>query len=579
MLTPSRLWQARQVPADVVAELEQDLKVGPLTARLLALRGVQDRHQAETFLAKRLADLHRPELMLGMDVAAQRFAKAIEQRERILIHGDYDVDGSTATALLTLFVRACSHQAIAWIPHRRIDGYGLGESSLAAVREHSSQLMITVDCGISDHGWAARIEAETGCNVIITDHHLPQGEPPRCTAVCNPNQTGCPYPDKQLAGVGVAWKLAWATAKVLSGSEKVTPRLREFLMDALSLVALGTIADCATLAGENRALVHHGLIAFMRSSNPGLKALREQVRAIDELSAGDVGWKIGPLLNASGRVGSAMANISLLTTTVDAEARTMLVAIVAENEERKRLTLDLSTELIARVAADPVLRGRAALVFAGEGWHQGVVGIVASRLVEAYGRPAAVIALTEGHGKGSLRSIACVHLGEALAACRAHIERGGGHAMAAGITIAADKVAAFDQAFEQWVATRVPGGLLSPSTAFDGDAAVAAIDDEFFAHLTSMAPFGIGNPEPLIRLVDTTFVTRPRLFGRVGDHVRGALTDAGGGLKEIVAWRSKERFGDFSAAGARFDLLVRPQSGRWRGEVQNRLVYVDGRTR
>jgi single-stranded-DNA-specific exonuclease len=199
--------------------------------------------------------------------------------------------------------------------------------------------------------------------------------------------------------------------------------------------------------------------------------------------------------------------------------------------------------------------------------------------VEAYGRPAAVIALHEGGGKGSLRSIPCVHLGEALAACREHLDKGGGHAMAAGITIAADKVPAFAAAFEHWVATRMPGGLLAPSTAFDGDAAVAEIDEEFFAHLVGMAPFGIGNPEPLIRLVDAAFVTRPRLFGRDGDHVRGALTDAGGGLKEMVAWRAKEHFTAFSAPGARFDLLVRPQSGRWRGEVQNRLLYVDGRTR
>lgn len=578
MLTPARLWNARPVPAEVVAELEHDLRIGHLTARLLALRGVQDKQQAEAFLARRLADLHKPELMLGMDIAARRLADAIEHRESILIHGDYDVDGSTATALLTLFVRACSHEATAWIPHRRIDGYGIGEASLAAVREHQAKLMVTVDCGIADHGWAARIEAETGCHVIITDHHLPQADLPRCTAVCNPNQTGCPYPDKHLAGVGVAWKLAWATAKVLSGSDKVTPRLRDYLMDALSLVALGTIADCATLVGENRILVHHGLTAFMRSSNPGLKALREQVRAEDVLSAGDVGWKIGPLLNASGRVGSAMANIRLLTATVDADAKAVLAGIVTENEERKRLTLNLTADLIARVDYDPALRSRSALVFAGEGWHQGVVGIVASRLVEAYGKPAAVIAIDDaGHGKGSLRSVPRIHLGHALDACREHLDKGGGHAMAAGITLNATSIPAFTIAFEAWVAKQMGDATLAPSTDYDGDVTINGIDDDFIAHLPQLAPFGIGNPEPLIRLRDTTFVTRPRLFGKDGDHVRGALTDAAGGLREMVAWRAKERYADFSTTGARFDLLVKPQLNHWRGETQFKLVYVDGK--
>ena len=215
MLTPSRPWTVRRVPTDVVAELENDLRVSHLTATLLALRGVQDQKQAESFSAKRLADLHKPELMSGIAIAAQRLADAINRRERILIHGDYDVDGSTSASLLALFVRACGHRATAWIPHRRIDGYGLSEASLHAVQEHEAQLAITVDCGIADGGWAQRIEQETGCTVIITDHHLAQPQLPECTAVCNPNQPGCPYPDKHLAGVGVAWKLAWATAKVL----------------------------------------------------------------------------------------------------------------------------------------------------------------------------------------------------------------------------------------------------------------------------------------------------------------------------------------------------------------------------
>lgn len=577
-LTASRTWQVRQPPDDVVAELENDLRMSRLTARLLALRGIQGAHEAQQWLARRLTDLHRPELMQGMERAAARLAQAINQRERILIHGDYDVDGSTSASLLALFVRMCGWEATAWIPHRRIDGYGLSDASLAAVVEHRAQVMVTVDCGIADHGFAARIERETGCAVIITDHHLPQGSLPQCTAVCNPNQPGCPYPDKHLAGVGVAWKLAWATAKVLSGGDKVTDRLRAFLLDSLSLVAVGTVADCAVLSGENRILVHHGLQALGKSTNPGLMALREQCRLETPINAGDVGWRIGPLLNAAGRVGSAMANIRLLTATDQAAAQAELDAIVGENEERKRLTQVLTDQLFAEITADPSLRNRAGLVFAGEGWHQGVVGIVASRLVEAFGRPAAVIAIQDGVGKGSLRSVPQVHLADVLDACRPLLIKGGGHAMAAGLSIDPARIPEFRDTFDRQVANRVPRGDLQPRTEYDGDAAIAELDADFFNALDNMAPFGIGNPEPVLRVATASFISRPRLFGKTGDHLRGALTDAGGGMREFLAWRAKEQAESFSLAGTRFDLLVKPQAGRWRGELQPRLVFVDGKT-
>ena len=578
MLTPQRQWQCRTAPDDVVAELEHELQLSRLIALLMALRGVQGAEAAQLFLGKRLSDLHRPELMLGMDKAAERLAAAISNRERILIHGDYDVDGSTSASLLKLFIRACSHDAIAWIPHRRIDGYGLSEASLTAVIEHKAQLMITVDCGIADHGIAARIEKETGCHVIITDHHLPQGSLPQCTAVCNPNQPDCPYPDKHLAGVGVAWKLAWATAKRLSGGDKVTDRLRSFLLESLALVGVGTIADCASLVGENRILVHHGLLALAKTSNAGLISLRDHCRLEAPIAAGDIGWKIGPLLNAAGRVGSAMANIELLTAMDLPSAQSLLQKIIIENEERKRLTMDLSKQLYQEVELNPTLLQRSSFAFAGNDWHPGVVGIVASRLVESFGKPTAVIAIQDGIGKGSLRSIAKIHLGEVLDACRHLLIKGGGHAMAAGLTIKPENIDAFRDCFDQQVAKRLPMGDLQPKTDYDGDAAIIELDGDFFQQLEAMGPFGIANPEPVLRVAGSTFISRPKLFGKDGDHVRGALTDAGGGMREMLAWRAKELFAAFSATGNHFDILVRPQAGYWRGALQPRLVYVDGKT-
>lgn len=578
MLTPSRPWQRRTCVPELIAELEHDLGVSRLVATLLALRGVEGAQQAESWLAKRLADLHRPMAMAGMEAGAQRLAKAINGRERILIHGDYDVDGSTAASLLALFCRACSHQATVWIPHRRIDGYGLSESSLEAVREHQAQLMITVDCGIADGGWAGRIEAETGCSVVVTDHHLPQARLPQCTAVINPNRPDCTYPDKHLAGVGVAWKLAWATACVLCGADRVTDRLRGFLTSALSLVAVGTISDCAPLDGENRILVHHGLRELARTENPGLRALLAQTRLEAELpSAGDIGWKIGPLLNASGRMDSAMANIELLTAPDAAAVAPILERIVAGNEERKRVTQSLTADLIAGAEADPGTAARATLVCAGEGWHQGVVGIVASRLVERFGKPAVVIAIEDGTAKGSLRSIPAVHLGEAIDACRHLLRRGGGHAFAAGITLDPEKVGEFREAFERHVAARVAPGSLAPRTDYDIEASVSELDRDFFERLESMGPFGTGNREPLILVERAALAGRPRLFGRDGEHFRAPVTDAGGGMRELLAWKAKELFANLSAPGLRFDLLVRPEINRWRGEAAHRLVFVDGR--
>ena len=578
MLTPSRAWQQRAAVPDLVAELEHELGVSRLVATLLALRGVEGAASAEAWLSKKLVGLHKPSQMAGMKAAAQRLADSINRRERILIHGDYDVDGSTSTALLVQFCRACSHEAIGWIPNRRIDGYGLSDASLEAVRTHQATIMITVDCGIADGGWAKRIESETGCQVIITDHHLPQGYLPQCTAVVNPNRPDCTYPDKHLAGVGVAWKLAWATAMVLSGSEKVTDRLRGFLTEALALVAVGTVADCAPLDGENRILVHHGLKELARTSNPGLRALLAEA-GLNEVppTASDISWKMAPLLNASGRMDSAMANIELLTAVDAATAAPVMERIVAGNDERRRITQSLTADLIAQAEADPTLPNRTTLVFAGDGWHQGIVGIVASRLVDRFGKPSAVIAINDGQAKGSMRTIAAVHLGEAIEACRHLLIRGGGHAMAAGITLEPIHVDAFRSAFEKHVSAKVAPGSMVPRTDYDAEVAVAELDDDFFKHFEAMGPFGTGNREPVLRLASASFAGRPRLFGKEGEHLKGPLTDAGGGMKELLAWRGKAIFGDVSGPGRRLDLLVRPEVHRWQGASQIRLVFVDGR--
>ncbi len=247
--------------------------------------------------------------------------------------------------------------------------------------------------------------------------------------------------------------------------------------------------------------------------------------------------------------------------------------IVAGNDERRRITQTLTQDLIAQAETDPALSTRTTLVFAGEGWHQGIVGIVASRLVDRFGKPSAVIAINDGTAKGSLRSIAAVHLGEAIDACRHILTRGGGHAMAAGITLEAGRVDAFREAFERHVSAR---GSMVPRTDYDADVSLCELDDHFLSSFEAMGPFGMGNREPVVRLNAASFAGRPRLFGKDGDHIKGPVTDAGGSMKEMLAWRCKALFSDFAAPGARLDLLVRPEINRWQGSSQLRLVYVDG---
>ncbi len=579
MLHAQRLWRERVAPDDIVAELEHDMEVCPLIARLLAIRGVESAEHAYDYLSKQLKNLTPPEQLRDMEKAAQRFADAINKQENILIHGDYDVDGSTSTTLLKQFCQACSHDAIAWIPRRRIEGYGLSESSRDAAKEHQAHLLITVDCGIADGGWAQRIEQEANCDVIITDHHLPQKELPNCFAICNPNHPECTYPDKGLAGVGVAWKLCWATAKKLSGSEKVTDRLRSFLMESLALVAVGTVADCAPLDKENRILVHHGLLALERTSNPGLRAMLERTRLLGTpIQANDIGWKLGPLLNASGRLSSAMRNVELLCAQDSSSAETILDAICEENDERRRLTSDLCEEIFSEIESNPSYLKRNSLVFYGDNWHQGIVGIVASRLVDRYKKPAAVIGIVDGVGKGSLRTIPGVHLGHAIDGCREHITSGGGHAMAAGITLDADKATAFAQTFEAFIVNEYPGGLPKAATDYDCMVDIADVDASFFEQFQRLAPFGALNPQPVIRIKNSKFVTTPRSFGKAANHLRGAITNGNGGMQEWLAWNCKEQMHALCQNGNAFDMLLSPEINVWQGQAKPRLLFVDGKS-
>jgi single-stranded-DNA-specific exonuclease len=348
------------------------------------------------------------------------------------------------------------------------------------------------------------------------------------------------------------------------------------LLDSLALVALGSVADCAPLINNNRILVHHGLKALERTTLPGLKALLQSCDLWGQpLTANDVSWKLSPLLNAAGRLGEADHTIELLCATDDASAKKLANQLHKDNEQRRRLTSVLADDLKSQVSAMQELPE--GLVFAGEGWHPGVIGIAAARICEDHQRPTAVIAVNDGIGRGSLRAPPGLRLDQALDDCRDLLISGGGHAAAAGLSISIDNIPLFSERFAAAIASQQPDGAQASPLVYDCRAAIGDLNGDFFADLQRLGPFGHGNPEPTLLIERACINGKPNCFGKKGDHLRAALTDPHGGMRQLLAWNLGERLNAFLQPNAAFDLIVRPERNWYRGELYPQLVLVDGR--
>src|SRR5918911_1097258 len=430
----AKRWIVRGWDVERAAHLARVLHVSPIVAGLLLLRGCASERAARSFLRPAHDQLHDPMLMLGMQDAVARILRAVDAGERILIYGDYDVDGTTGTVVLRRALKMMGARTGYHIPHRFTEGYGIQQPALERAHADGYKLVISVDCGIRAHEpleWARA----NGLDVIVTDHHLPdeeEGAPP-AFAVLNANQRGCNYPDKHLAGVGVAFKLAHALLR---------ERGREHLIKGfLKVVAIGTVADVAPLVGENRALVSLGLADLPNATNPGLRALMEVAGCGDGrgMRCSDLGFRLGPRINAAGRMDAARAVVELFETSDPAQARRLAQHLDARNRERQTV----QQQLTERALADYELSGdcSAVAVVAGVGWHRGVIGLVASKMAEKLGRPAVVISLDEdGTGHGSARSVAGYHLLEGLTSCADLFDSFGGHAQAAGLVIRRERI-------------------------------------------------------------------------------------------------------------------------------------------
>lgn len=517
-----RRWTVREHDGDMVKIIAGELSIDPFLAALLVNRGVADGASARRFLSSSLADMGDPFLLKGMKEAISRLAAARSRGETVCVYGDYDVDGITATALLTSFFRTVGIRCFYHIPNRLEEGYGLSEDGLRKVTEHA-QVVVSVDCGVS-----AVDEAELcpllGLDLIITDHHTPGPVIPQACAVINPLQPGCAYPFKSLAGVGVAFNLMVALRGRLreegafaGGSE---PNLREYL----DLVALGTIADVVPLTGENRIFVKYGLRELAASSRVGVKALKEVAGETGHVSCGAVGFRLAPRLNAAGRLEDATRGVELLLETDPERAAVIAAELDASNAERQAIERQILADALALVQENPAMGERKSIVLASGEWHPGVIGIVASRMVDLFHRPTVLIALQDGNGRGSGRSIPGFHLYDALESCADHLVKFGGHRYAAGLSINEATLERFVDRFEEVAAGLVSDADLVPVLRVDAELSPHGVTAGLADALSSLEPFGSGNPEPLFVLRDLEVVQRQALRG---NHLKVRLSAAG----------------------------------------------------
>jgi single-stranded-DNA-specific exonuclease len=551
-----RRWLIPEARTEAEARLRSELAVSALLARLLVNRGLTDPVAAATFLSARLSEhLRSPMLFRDMPRAAERVVAALCRGEGIGIHGDYDVDGISGSAVLIRFFRALGVEPALYIPHRLREGYGLNEQGVCALAGAGVRVMITVDCGGVSHR-EIELARRRGIDVIVCDHHQVADTPLPACAVLNPIASDAGFPFSGLCGAGVAFYLALGVRmRLREAGASVLPDLRR----SLDLVALGTIADLVPIVEENRVLVKYGLRELTRSEQPGLRALKT-VSGVAEVNTGTVGFRLAPRLNAGGRLADARRSVELLTTGDAARAGELAASLDEENRARQALEREIFDEAVAMVEASGGVARRCSIVLASLDWHPGVVGIVASRLVERYYRPTILVALgaAAGLGRGSARSIHGVNVYDAIKACQESLEGFGGHRMAAGLSIRAEKVPELAERFECAVRARVTANDFVPVTDADCELPFSAINDECLRDLARLEPYGPGNPEPLFLARNVRVVSR-RVVG--DQHLKLYLEQEGRALPAVGFGMSDVEL----APGNVIDVLFSPMVNEWAG--------------
>ncbi len=569
-------WRLRTPDLTALRALE-DRGLHQLVARFLVLRGHREPEAAERHVRASPMHLHEPALLPGMEAATERLARAIRQKETILVHGDYDVDGVTGTALLMRLFGELGARAVWHIPNRLEHGYSFGRHSIERALAEGARVVISVDNGTSAHEVIAELR-EHGIDTVVTDHHeAPEGPLPAAAAIVNPKLPGSSYPCRELCGGAVAFKLAWGLAQTLQGGRKVSERFKRFLEAATAYVAIATVCDVVPLLDENRIFARFGLKALESTRNHGLRALLEIADLAGRpLSSEDVAFQIGPRINASGRLGSAQRAVELLLAEEAGTARALALELDELNRKRREIELAVLLEAReeARALADP--DEHPVLVLAKEGWHQGVVGLVAARLVEEFHRPAVVIGLDGASGRGSARTIDGFSILEALSGASAHLDRFGGHAQAAGLEIACSAVPAAREAICARARAMLDGaGHPEKHLWIDAELPFERMNVDTMRLFDRLAPFGAENEEPVFLSRQVFLAEEPRTIGSEKRHLLLRLR-RGEHVLRGLAFRSAERLGEL-ALGRPIDVVYTPKWNTFRGETALEAEVLDFR--
>ncbi len=567
MIAISKIWRHRgKEREDIEREFIAELGISPLLARLLINRGVDDLQKAKLFMNPGLDQLHPPRMMKGIEEASERIKYGLANRERIVIYGDYDVDGLTSTALLMSALRNLGGSPRCYIPNRLSEGYGLTEDSLNKIREDGVDLLITVDCGITATK-ESHLAKKLGIDLIVIDHHRPKEELPQAVSLIDPKQEDCNYPFSELTGVALTFKLAQRLFEAYGKDSSLA-------YSYLDLVALGTIADIAPLISENRILIKEGLKALSNTQRPGLRALISSAGLEGrELSVGQVGYIIAPRINAAGRLSDPRSALKLLLSDSPEEAQRLALKLNYENAERQRLEKKILEEALALCEEIDFDKERV-LVLAHPDWHFGVIGIVASRIVERLYRPTILISLENGRGRGSARSIPNFSIFKALVECSSYLIKFGGHTYAAGLEIESDKIADFREKINLIASQWLEEKDLIPSLNIDAKLSLEQVNLELAEELEQLAPYGNGNPKPIFASYDLV-ATDCQQMGRGGDHLRIRFREDNW-VREGIGFRMGDKLEAFlSPAWPRIDIAYTLDAERREGGKRCSLKFTD----
>lgn len=572
------------VPFDVgaVQDLARRADISPVVAQLLLRRGVNQPDLARQFLEAKLTSLRPPEELPGVPRACELIGAAIDAGHEIVVHGDYDADGMTGTAILYRCLQLIGARATYFLPNRMEEGYGLHVDSIERFAAAGKKMVITVDCGIAGLQ-AARRAKELGLQLVITDHHRFADQLPEADAIVHPALPGANYPFAGLCGAGVAFKLAWALCQMRTGAARVANHLRDFLLQAVGLAAIGTVADVVPLVDENRIIVRNGLKMLHTHCNLGLKRLKELTGLTNKLTleSEDIAFTLAPRLNAAGRLGQAQLAVELLITEDDTRAVSLSRYIEELNENRNKL------ERSMHIAANKQLKeihspdDDPAFVLSSPSWHPGVIGIVAGKLAEKYHRPVIMIAMDKLGVKpavGSGRSPNGVNLHDALQQCRELLISGGGHAAAAGLKLEESRLAAFRAAFMEAVAEQSASAEMVPELSFDAEAALAQLDLNTLTQIEQLSPFGMQNSRPLFCAIGVSLADQPKLLGNSGKHLSVQLVQFGKRMRAVAFGQAEEWFEKLQSLGEQpIDLAFRPVINEHRGFRAVEIHLVDWR--